>query len=129
LRFSLSSCSLISPTVPSSWRGQLVVRVGAQVARVDVDALELVLALEQVGHDRPRHVGADRHRGVRQLGQRLDHAPVDRLGLHPQHLPEALEALAQRLVGDRRQRHRLAALALGPPGACGHRLAPTPPPT
>jgi hypothetical protein len=74
--------------------------IGAQEQLLDVDAGELVLALLQVVEGRARHVGLDRHVGVRRLRDPLDHAPVDRARRHAEHVAEAAEAAAQPRLRD-----------------------------
>ena len=91
---------------PEQLGRQVLVGIGAQEQLLDVDAGELVLALLEVVEGGARHVGLDRHVGVRRLRDPLDHAPVDRARRHPEHVAEAAEAAAQvRLAGGHR-RHR-----------------------
>ena len=102
-------------------------RVVAQVLLLDLDARELLLALADVVEGRAVDRGLDRDVRVRQLGDALDHALVDPVGLDADDVPEApVQAAQLDLVGgQRRDRHRpglagragqpaaLAALALG----------------
>ena len=96
--------------------GQLLVRVVAQVALLDLDARELLPALadevERVARDR----GADRDVRVRQLGDALDHPLVDDPRADVDHLAEpAVEPPLLGLGGgQRRDRHRRRAAG----GAC-----------
>ena len=89
-------------------RPEVLVRIVAQVLRLDHDAGEALLALLQVAERGTRDVGLDRDVRVRRLGDALDHAPVDgaRLDLeHPAELAERAPQVAH-LRGDRRDRHR-----------------------
>ncbi len=106
-------------------RPERLVRVVAQVLLLDDDAVELLAVLEQVVERRGRDVGLDRHVGRGLVGDAVDHAPVDRRGRDPEHLPEPLVEAAQRRLArrDRADRDLVGAPRLGaqraPPRALG----------
>ena len=80
--------------------------------------------LKQIVADRGRNVDFDADVGVRQLGELLNHALVDRLCRDSQHRCQLCVALFKRRVcrsGDLRARAALAAWGAGP--SC-HRLPP-----
>ena len=85
---------------PEQLGAQLVVRVVAQVLLLDLDARELLLALADVVEGGAIDGRADRDVRVRQLGDTLDHALVDRLGLDVDHVAQAAVEAAQLELAD-----------------------------